>query len=82
MTELESKSQQIKCIPPLKTLPSYISNSIVLSYFGYADEVKDLLALLSCNSRLYLKSHETILDGFVTEESQDSILARILKISK
>ena len=64
----------MKCNPPIETLPSFLSTGIILSYFAYADEVKDLLVLLSQKTRRYLRHHERILDSFLLVETSAHLL--------
>ena len=53
--------------PPFPLLPSFNCSATILSFVDYDDEVKDLLKLLSHNTRNYYTKHMSILEGFVTD---------------
>ena len=53
--------------PPFPALPSFNCSATILSFVDYDDEVKDLLKLLSHNTRNYYTKHMSILEGFVTD---------------
>ena len=74
--------QQVKCYPPLEKIPSFISNAIILSYTGYAEEINTIMNLLSQNSRIYLKSHESILGDFLKKEPPMYRLDKVLAFTK
>ena len=53
--------------PPFPALPSFNCSAEILAFVDYDDEVKDLLALLSHNTRNYYRKHMSILEGFVID---------------
>ena len=50
---------------PFKSLQAYVAVATVLSYFGWKDEVYQLLQKLNKTSRAYFAEHRPILGGFL-----------------
>ena len=50
---------------PFKTLQAYVAIATVFSYYGWKDEVYQLLQKLSKTSRAYFAEHRPILGGFL-----------------
>ena len=54
-----------KTMPPFRRIPYYNVCALILSFYGYRRDVKELLKNLNCNSRKYFLSHKEILRAFV-----------------
>ena len=56
---------EIKVKPPFPALPVFNVDALILSFFGFSDEVNTLLVLLSHKCLSYYKVHKQILDSFL-----------------
>ena len=50
---------------PMPKLPSYAAIATILSFFGWKDDVFQILQILSKTSRAYFAEHRPILGGFL-----------------
>ena len=62
---LVKPSEAAKVRPPFPRLPAFTIASIILSYAGYDDAVKIILARLCHNTQAYFENHEVFLSKCV-----------------
>ena len=55
----------MKIRPPFPELPIFNVNAVILTFFGFKHQVKELLLYLSHSTLIYFKKHGKILDGFL-----------------
>lgn len=60
-----TQHQLSKVKPPFPNLSIFNVTALVLSLFGFEDEVKDLLWALSPKTRMYFVGHREILSSFL-----------------
>ena len=63
--ESEENRTNSKVRPPFANLEIFNVGALILTYYGFDDEVWDLLQVLSQNARRYCRSHTDILKGFL-----------------
>ena len=78
-TELLLSPNSIKAKPPFPPLPSFAPNALVLGYLAYAEEVSELLNLLSSNAKKYGEVHHAILGSFLEEMPVDMVWSQIAR---
>ena len=59
--------ESLKTKPPFTNLQIFNACALILGYFGFTDQVFDLLQMLSKQTRHYLICHKEILRGFVID---------------
>ena len=62
---VEQTNPDLKVSPPFTNLPSFNISALVLSFYGYKDEVVFLLDVLCRNSRGYKVKHNEFLMCFL-----------------
>ena len=67
-----SNNQKVK--PPFPNLAAFNITAIILSFFGYDYEVKELMKTMCKNTRAYYLGHKDILKGFVTGWDPERLL--------
>ena len=60
-----TKEKKTSVKPPFPNLEIFNVSAVILGWYGFDDEVKDLLWQLSPKTRQYFFGHRNILSGFV-----------------